>query len=253
MKGDIMTISYININGIPAKLFRADNAHGTVLAIHGFGGSKESSAITGLAERVCDKGVNVLTFDLPAHGERDGGAEQLDPMRCIEEIIAVEKYIKAELTNDIYAFATSFGGMCLLHRIERLPHTFKRIVLRVPAVNMAYSLFAISKGSDPTLTVEKAREHGFRIVLGREYLVPYNFYEGLSQMHCLRHSEAWDSSDIFVVRAENDELVQPSDTMEFLRHNPSVRSLCINGSGHRMSDPQHLAEALDAAAYHLFE
>lgn len=248
-----MTVSYIDINGVPAKLFRTENAHSTVLAVHGFGGSKESSAISGLAERVCPKGVNVLTFDLPAHGERSGGAEQLDPMRCIEEIVAAEKYIRSELTDVIYAFATSFGGMCLLHRIERLPHSFRRIVLRVPAVNMAYSLFAISKSCDPSLTAEKAKEQGFRITLGREYLVPYNFYEGLCQMHCLRHSEAWDSSDIFVVRAEKDELVQPSDTLKFLECNPSVHSVCINGSGHRMSEPQHLAEALNAAMEFLLD
>ena len=243
-----MTVSYIDINGVPSKLFRAENAHATVLAVHGFGGSKESSAITGLAERISPKGLNVLTFDLPAHGERSGGAEQLDPMRCIEEIIAAERYIKAELTEEISAFATSFGGMCLLHRIERLPHSFRKIVLRVPAVNMAYSLFAISKGCDPSLTIEKAKEQGFHIMLGREYLIPYRFYEALTEMHCMRSNDSWNSGSILTIRAENDELVQPSDTLEFLRHNPEMRSLCISGSGHRMSEPEQLSQALDAAA-----
>ena len=243
-----MTISYITINDVPAKLFKAENAHGTVLAIHGFGGSKESGAITGLAERVCPMGFNVLTFDLPAHGERLGGAEQLDPMCCIEEIIAAEKYIRDELTEDIYAFATSFGGMCMLHRIEKLPHAFRKIVLRVPAVNMGYSLFAIAKGCDPSLTPEKAKKDGFRIVLGREYLAPYSFYESIKELHCLRPSHAWNNSNIMVIWAENDELVRPSDTLEFLKHNTEVHSICISGSGHRMTAPQHLAEALDTAA-----
>lgn len=243
-----MTISYIAINDVPAKLFKTEKAHGTVLAIHGFGGSKESGAIAGLAERVCPKGFNVLTFDLPAHGERLGGAEQLDPMRCIEEIIAAEKYIHDELTEDIYAFATSFGGMCMLHRIEKLPHAFRKIVLRVPAVNMGYSLFAIAKGCDPSLTPEKAKKDGFRITLGRDYLVPYSFYESVREMHCLRPSPAWNDSNIMAIWAENDELVQPSDTLKFLEQNPEICHVCINKSGHRMSDPKHLAEALDAAA-----
>ncbi len=243
-----MKTSYTSINGIPAKLYEADTARGTVLAIHGFGGSKESGAIAGLAERVCPKGLNVLAFDLPAHGEREGGAEQLDPRGCIAEILAAEDYIRSAFDGDMYVFATSFGAMCTLHRLEKQPHSFKRIVLRVPAVNMSQALFEINKGQDETLTLEKAKEQGFRVTIGREYHIPYKFYESLVTMHCMRSSEAWNDNRLLVIYADKDELVAHEDTEKFLQLNPEVISLCIQGCSHRMPDPQHLAQALDAAA-----
>lgn len=242
-----MNITYFDINGVPSKLFHAENAHGTVLAIHGFGGSKNSGAIAGLAERVCPAGLNVLAFDLPAHGERNGGAEELDPRRCIAEILAAEEYIRSETDGDMYAFATSFGAMCMLHRISSMKDNFRRIVLRVPAVNMARSLFAISRQQDSSLTPEKAAEQGFHVTIGREYHIPYSFYEQLKVLHCLRTDAVWNSNRIMTVYADADELVNPSDTAEFLHHNPLMRSVCINGATHRMPEPQHLSDALDAA------
>ena len=242
-----MEIVYTAVEGVPSKLYRAENAHGTVLAVHGFGGSKESGAIEGLAQRVCDKGLNVLTFDLPAHGERTEPSEELNAPRCIKEMLALEKYAKS-LGGELYAFATSFGGMCMLHRLEKLPDNFKRIVLRVPAVNMSESLLTISKMTDREYSFEKAKERGFKITLGREYIIPYRCYEELLGLHCLRSSEVWNDSRIMTVYAERDELVSPADTMEFLRCNPLMMSHCVAGSGHRMSDVQHLAEALDKAS-----
>ena len=40
------------ISGIPVKLYSQGAPTRTVLAVHGFGGSKESLAISGLAERL---------------------------------------------------------------------------------------------------------------------------------------------------------------------------------------------------------
>ncbi len=243
-----MNTEYIDIGGIPAKLYKVDDAVGTVLAVHGFAGSKESAAIEGLAALVCRRGLNVLTYDLPAHGVRTESAEQLAAERCIGEMLAVERYIAEKLGGEMYAFATSFGGMCLLHRLEQAADSFKRIVLRVPAVNMAKSLVAITKMTDRGFSMEKAKEQGFVIRMAKEYRIPYRFYEQLLQCHCLRESGKWNDSRILTVYAECDELVDIKDTAEFLRCNPEMHSLCIAGAGHRMQAAAHLSEALKAAA-----
>lgn len=242
-----MEILYTKINNTPYKLYKAERPGGTVVAVHGFGGSKESFAIETLAQRVCSKGLNVLTFDLPAHGERTEGAEGLQASLCIKELMAAEDYAKS-LGSEMYAFATSFGGMCMLHRLERYPDSFKRIVLRVPAVDMDESLLRVAHMCSADFSLEKAKTEGFNITLGREYNIPYRFYEELQQLRCVRHSDVWDNGRIMTVYAQNDELVSPRATEGFLSSNPKMRSLCIKGSGHRMAEPQQLDEAIGAAA-----
>ncbi|MBE6889471.1 MAG: alpha/beta hydrolase [Ruminococcaceae bacterium] len=237
-----MKEEYIKIDHIPAKLYSAENALGTVLAIHGFAGSKESNAIKALAERLCRDKLNVLTFDLPAHGERTEPSEGLLPDNCIADIIAAENYIKNHFTGTLHAFATSYGAMCLLHRLERGNDSYKSIVLRVPAVNMASSLVRIAAATSKSPSAYKANGQDFVINMQREYRIPYCFYELLSTLHCMRHSEHWDSERIMTVYAGNDELVARADTESFLRQNPAIKNLCIEGSGHRMAEKAEFLE-----------
>ncbi len=249
-----MTTEYLNINGIPAKLYIAENACGTVLAVHGFGGSKESGAISALAERVCGKGLNVLTYDLPAHGERTEKAEALAIDRCISEIVLIEQYIHDHFSGDICTFATSFGGLCMLYRIAHSSDPYRKIVLRVPAVNMSDTLITISKMCDPEFTMQKAEKNGFFIRMSRDYVIPYRFYNELCNLSCLRSCKEWNDGRIMTIYAENDELVSLKDTETFLDCNPAIKSLLIKGSDHRMTgEPVYLEQALDAAAHHLLE
>ena len=241
-----MKTEYLKIGDIAAKLYRGENARETILAVHGFGGNKESGAIAGLAQRVCAEGYNVLAIDLPAHGERDDFS-QLSVERCIEDILAAENYIKSELTQRVSAFATSFGAFCMLLRQEQRPHSYRRTVLRVPAVNMANSLIRAASLFDKDFSLEKARREGFKLVMAKTYELPFAFYERLLEHSAVRPCEAWNRQDILVIAAECDELVPPEDTREFLRLNPAVKSCVITGAGHRMTQEGALDSALDKA------
>lgn len=241
-----MNTEYLKIGDITAKLYRGENAEETILAVHGFGGNKESGAIAGLAQRVCGRGYNVLAIDLPAHGERDDFS-QLTVERCVEDILSAEKYIQSALTERMSAFATSFGGFCMLLRQEQLPHSFRRTVLRVPAVNMADSLLRAAALFDRDFTLEKARREGFKLTMAKTYELPFGFYERLREHTALRACEAWNRADILVLAAELDELVSHEDTREFLRLNPAVKYCIIEGAGHRMSQEGALEKALEEA------
>ena len=238
------------IGTVPVKLFTGENPAKSVLAVHGFGGSKDSLAIEGLAQRLCDKGFRVAAPDLPCHGERTENERELTPERCLSDILAVECWLRG-LGGEVSAFGTSFGGCLLLKRMELYGNSFRKVALRVPAVNMAVSLIRCMRLFQPEFTLDAAKQSGFHVKMSRELNIPYEFYSMLLELNEVRHSDIWDSPDVLAVYAGRDELVARADTEEFLRLNPHIQRLCIEETGHRMLRPEHLAQALDRAAEHL--
>ena len=71
---------------IPAVLY-GDNSEKLFLYIHGKMGSKEEAAH--LAEIVYPMGYQVLSIDLPGHGERTGEMERFVPWKVVPELQAV--------------------------------------------------------------------------------------------------------------------------------------------------------------------
>ena len=65
----------VQIGGIPALLYGAPAERG-YLFLHGQMGRKEEAEA--FAQVVCPKGYQVLSIDLPAHGERQGRGEALE-------------------------------------------------------------------------------------------------------------------------------------------------------------------------------
>ncbi len=243
-----MTIRYTTIENIPAKHFASESAGAAVLALHGFGGSKESCAIALLAERLCPLGIDVLAPDWEAHGDRGHDFSRLSVGGCISDLKTAERFARENISDNIGVFATSFGGFIALLRMAEGSAPYKRAVLRVPAVNMANSLVNAARLSDPDITAEKAREQGhFTLRMAEEFQIPFSLYEELAENSCVRKCAEWSSEKISVVYAENDELVSRLDTEKFIRLN-DIPAKMIRGTGHRMMQPEKLSEALDFAA-----
>lgn len=154
------------IGTVPVKLFTGENPTKSVLAVHGFGGSKDSLAIEGLAQRLCDKGFRVAAPDLPCHGERTEKERELTPERCLSDILAVECWLRG-LGGEVSAFGTSFGGCLLLKRMELYGNSFRKVALRVPAVNMADSLIRCMRLFQPEFTLDAAKQSGFHVKMSR--------------------------------------------------------------------------------------
>ena len=255
-----MNERYTKIGEIPAKIYEAGNAKRAVLALHGFGGSKESIAIKQLAARLCGRGFAVVATDWRGHGERVREFPQLSVEGCIEDMKAAEGWISANVSDELSVFATSFGGYIALLRAEEGGAPFRRLALRVPAVNMADSLVSCARvtareGADNAAVLDRAKKEGFfRVRTSEEFRVPFSFYERLTENSAVRSFSSLACLPTAVVYAENDELVRREDTERFLALNPAVRAKVIPACGHRMAESaEKLAEALDFAARFLAE
>ncbi|OON43356.1 alpha/beta hydrolase, partial [Bacillus anthracis] len=67
--GGNMLKDNFNISNIPAVLW-GDRSEKVFIAVHGNMSNKEDTVIQKLAEEANQKGYQVLSFDLPEHGER---------------------------------------------------------------------------------------------------------------------------------------------------------------------------------------
>lgn len=113
-----------------------NNIKRILIAIHGFGGSSNSSTIRFLKENLVSDDMAVVSFDLPNHGSNTSDTP-LVLKQCINSIGQVDEYIKEEYKDaKISYFASSFGGYCLLNFLNSTNYKYENIFLRAPAINM---------------------------------------------------------------------------------------------------------------------
>lgn len=86
-----MKTEHVQIGTIPAVLYGEPSDRG-YLFLHGQMGRKEEAEA--FAQVVCPKGMEVLSIDLPGHGERQDRGEELLPWIAVEEIQAALEWAK---------------------------------------------------------------------------------------------------------------------------------------------------------------
>lgn len=96
----------LHINNIPAVIWGASSDK-IYLYVHGKSGCKEEAA--SFAELACAKGWQVLSMDLPEHGERKGDTSSFDPWHAVPELNAVYDYLQ-DGWKKTALFANSIGA-----------------------------------------------------------------------------------------------------------------------------------------------
>ena len=94
------------IQKIPSILY-GDSCEKLFLYIHGKMGHKEEAER--FAEAVCPEGYQVLSIDLPGHGERTGEMERFVPWEVVPEMQAVYAFARQRWKN-ISLYANSIGA-----------------------------------------------------------------------------------------------------------------------------------------------
>ena len=125
---------------------------------HGFGGHKETAAADRFAARYLagHQDGAVLAFDWPCHGEDQKGTLRLAD--CSSYLNTVIRCARERLqAEELYAYATSFGGYLFLKYIREEGNPFQRIALRCPAVNMAEVLWNSIMDLESRAELERGR------------------------------------------------------------------------------------------------
>ena len=110
----------IVIEGIPALLWGEEKSE-IFIAVHGNQSSKEDIPICILAEEVVPLGYQVLSFDLPEHGDRKEEATLCKAENCVSDLKKIFAFASAK-TNTISLWANSIGAYfsLLAYKDERL-------------------------------------------------------------------------------------------------------------------------------------
>ncbi|MBE6598530.1 MAG: alpha/beta hydrolase [Ruminococcaceae bacterium] len=213
-----------------------------VIFCHGFGGHKDNGAAEKFAERMLTKykGCAMITFNLPCHG--DDVKKKLSLADCTAYFSLVLDHVRKTYPKDeIYCYATSFGGYLTLKYISEYGNPFRRIVLRCPAVNMAEVLVtSIMKSEDGELL---AKGKDVPVGFDRKIPVSQTFINELREADILTRDFLELSEDILILHGTADEIV-PFDVSAAFADENLIKFIPVEGADHRFRDQTKMEQAI---------
>jgi pimeloyl-ACP methyl ester carboxylesterase len=129
---DEMIKQALQIKGIPAIMW-GDTSDKLFIAVHGDMSNKADDAMIVFAEEAIAKGYQVLSFDLPEHGDRKNEAYACDAQNCVHDLNTVIRYARS-ISNNISIFACSIGAYFSLLAYSDQP--LNQCLFLSPVVNM---------------------------------------------------------------------------------------------------------------------
>ena len=123
----------IKINNIPSIIW-GEKSQKVFIAIHGNMSNKEDEVIKILADEVVSKGYQVISFDLPEHGERKSDNNYLCKVQnCVNDLKQIMEYVKLNY-SEINIWACSMGAYfsLLAYKEEKI----SKSIFLSPVVNM---------------------------------------------------------------------------------------------------------------------
>lgn len=239
---------YFEINSeghnVRCKLYYGDlrEIRRVVIFCHGFGGHKDNSAAEKFAERVLNKykGVATVTFNWPCHG--DDVKKKLSLSDCDAYLRLVITYVHQTLgVEDVYGYATSFGGYLTLKYLAEHGNPFRKIALRCPAVNMYEVLTRVIISRDELEKIEKGKE--CPVGFDRKIMVGTPFLHELQSNNIQKIDYLSYAEDILILHGALDEIVPPDVVKQFAEDN-LIEWVLVNRADHRFKDSQRMEIAI---------
>jgi alpha-beta hydrolase superfamily lysophospholipase len=122
----------LSIENIPAILW-GDKSDHLCIAVHGNMSHKADDAMVVFAAEAVAAGYQVLSFDLPEHGDRKNEPCACKVQNCVQDLTAIMRYAKS-LAKHISVFACSMGAYFSLLAYSHEP--LKQCLFLSPVVDM---------------------------------------------------------------------------------------------------------------------
>lgn len=122
----------LKIENIPAILW-GGKLDKLFVVVHGNMSNKEDDFIAIFAEEAAVRGYQVLSFDLPKHGERKFENYPCKVQNCVKDLGTIMRYANS-VSNNISVFASSMGAYFSLLTYSNEP--LQQCLFLSPVVNM---------------------------------------------------------------------------------------------------------------------
>jgi len=127
-----MLVNRLDICGIPALVY-GEASDEVCLCVHGKMSSKESAE--GIARIAVPRGCQVLSFDLPQHGERKKDPRRCDVWNGVHDLNVVGDYVFRRWKN-VTLYACSLGAYFSLQAYQ--DRKFGKCLFQSPILDMEY-------------------------------------------------------------------------------------------------------------------
>jgi len=145
------------IDNIPSIIWGKSSSR-VFIAVHGFMSNKEDKVIELLAKQAVNKGYQVISFDLPQHGERKGSAVLFEPKICVNDLNNIMSYAQIFFSS-ISLFACSIGVYFSLQAYNN--EMIKQSLFLSPIVDMRQMIENMMEKDDITITRLQAEKKIF--------------------------------------------------------------------------------------------
>ncbi len=218
--GEEMKKDRIMINDIPAIRWGEDSNR-IFMAVHGKMSHKEDPVIGVLSEEVVRKGYQLISFDLPEHGERcDERAYPWNIPNGISDLETILDYVKG-LGEEISLFGCSLGAYFSLIALKTYP--FRQTLFLSPVVNMVHLIEGMMKAEQVTADELKKKEI-IKTSFGEQ--LEWEYYE-----YVKTHPVFEWKSRTSILCGGSDEMILKGDILDFCSRF-SCRLEIMEGSGH---------------------
>lgn len=158
----------LHINGTPAIIW-GSSSNKLFLYVHGQGGNKEEAKF--FAQLACQYSWQVLSIDLPEHGERIAEKNSFDPWHIKPELLSVIKYAKSNWSQ-IALCANSIGAWFSMLSFNQ--EQFSKCLFVSPVIDMSQLISTMMMWANITegqLQKERYIDTSFGQTLSWDYLL----------------------------------------------------------------------------------